>query len=158
MAVDHTRPVAGLRLHALDAEDLPMLSAHVQDALLRVGDIAFLPEKRRFAIALSRFDWAAEADGRLERASAGLHFEGVRAARCLNIDQARKDGLLSLLAVAFEPGPTPPEGRIQLIFAGGATISLEVECIEAQLCDLGPRWPATARPSHHLDEGAMRGS
>lgn len=159
MADQKTAPQpAGLRLHALDAEDLPLISAHLQDALARVGDLAYLPAKRRFALVGSRFDWAAEAEGRLERCRTGLHFEGVRNVRCQRVDRSRPDGILELLAITFEPGGDPPSGQIKLIFAGGAAILLDVECIEAQLCDIGPRWKVAARPSHGLDEGAAGGS
>ncbi len=147
----------GLRLHALDAEDLALISAHVQDALARVGDIAYLPRKRRFALVCSRFDWTAEGEGRLERCRTGLHFEGVRQVRCQNVARDRPDAVLELLAVTFEPGADPPSGFVRLIFAGGAAISLDVECVEAQLCDIGPRWTVAARPVHDLDEDAAAG-
>ena len=65
---------------------------------------------------------------------------------------------LRLLALVFEPGAMAPEGRIRLVFAGGATILLDVDCIEAQLCDLGPRWPVSSCPTHKLDEGGGAGS
>jgi hypothetical protein len=144
---------SGLRLQALDAEDLACLSALLQDALIRVGDLAFLPEKRRFALIGSRFDWAAEANGRRERCRSGLHFEGVRRVRHRRIARDRPDAILELLAVTFEPAGEPPGGVVSLIFAGGAAISLEVECVEARLLDLGPRWGVAACPSHELDEG-----
>ena len=155
------RSLDRLRLHALDCEDLSLISAHLQDALIRVGDIAFLPGKRRFALIGSRFDWAAELDGRLERCRCGLHFEGVQRVRCQNVSRERPDAILELLAVTFEPDVDPPSGVVRLFFAGGASIALEVECVEAQLCDVGPRWKVAARPAHdlsgELDEGAPRG-
>lgn len=150
-----------LRLHALDGEDLSLLSAHVQDALVRVGDIAFIPDKRRFALIASRFDWAAELDGRLERCRCGVHFEGVQRVRCQHVARDKPDAILELLAVTFEADAEPPSGVIRLFFAGGASIALDVECVEAQLCDMGPRWKVAARPMHdfsgELDENASRG-
>jgi hypothetical protein len=155
MGTDATE--AGLKLRALDAEDLSLISAHLQDALARVRDLVYLPNKRRFAIVLSRFDWCAESEGRFERVRTGLHFEGVIRARCRAIARDRPEAVLSLLAITFEPGPEPPEGRIRLIFAGGADILLDVECLEAQLTDLGPRWKVVSRPAHQLDEAARGG-
>lgn len=149
---------ARLKLHVLDAEDLACLSMHLQDALVRVGDLAFLPEQRRFALVGSRFDWAAQASGRHERCCAGVHFECVKSVRHLRVARERPDAILELLALVYEPGSEPPEGFIRLIFAGGAAILLEVECVEAQLCDLGPRWSTKACPSHELDEAAGGGS
>ncbi|HMK91143.1 MAG TPA: DUF2948 family protein [Methylocystis sp.] len=155
MASEQTRPKAPpLRLHALDEEDLHLLSACLQDALLRVGDMAFLPHKRRFALVADRFDWAADAcDGVRERARAGLHFEAVRHVRYKGVARDYPNMVLELLTISFAAGPEP-EGRIQLNFAGGAAISLDVDCIEAQLGDLGPRWRVASRPAHELDEGA----
>jgi hypothetical protein len=150
-------PEAGLKLRALDAEDLSLISAHLQDALARVCDLVYLPDKRRFALVLSRFDWAAEAEGRFERMRTGLHFEGVTRVRCRHVARDRPEAILSLLAVSFEPGREPPEGCVRLIFAGGADIVLDVECLEAQLIDLGPRWKVVARPTHQLDEAAHGG-
>lgn len=148
----------GLRLHALDCEDLALLSAHLQDALVRVGDIAFVPSKRRFALVGSRFDWAADLDGRMERCRTGLHFEGVERVRCQKVARDQADAILSLLAVTFEPGPEAPSGVIHLTFAGGACICLDVECVEAQLCDLGPRWKTAARPTHDFSDARRSGS
>jgi hypothetical protein len=145
-----------LRLHALDSEDLALVSAHVQDALVRIGDIAFVPAKRRFALVGSRFDWAAEMEGRLERCRAGLHFEGVHRVRCQKVARDQPDQVLDLLAVTFEPAAEPPGGTIRLTFAGGAAICLEVECVEALLTDIGPRWRTGARPSHDASACAER--
>jgi hypothetical protein len=152
-----TPPSPGLKLHALDAEDLSLVSAHLQDALARISDLVYLPKKRRFALIASRFDWSAEADGRLERVRAGLHFEGVMRARCRHLARDRPEAILSLLAVVFEPGQEPPAGCVRLIFAGGADILLEVEYLEVQLTDIGPRWTVASRPAHNLDEAARGG-
>jgi hypothetical protein len=154
MASHHPGPKATpLRLHALDGEDLHLLSACLQDALLRVGDMVYLPQKRRFALIADRFDWSAEAaTGALERARAGVHFEAVRGVRYKGVARDYPNMVLELLTIAFEAGPLP-EGRIRLDFAGGAAILLEVDCIEAQLGDLGPRWRVSRCPTHELDEG-----
>jgi hypothetical protein len=142
----------------MDAEDLACLSALLQDALVRVGDLAFLPEKRRFAFVGSRYDWSGEADGRRERCCSGVHFDSVRRVRQRGVARDRPDAFLELLAVTFEPNNEPPGGVVSLIFAGGAAISLEVECVEARLADLGPRWGVKACPTHELDEGGGGGS
>jgi len=147
------QPAPSLRLHALDEEDLRLLSACLQDALLRVGDMAYVPAKQRFALIADRFDWAAEATlGACERARAGVHFETVRNVRFKGVRRDHPDGALELLTISFEPGQ-PPGGRLLLNFAGGAAISLEIDCIEAQLCDMGPRWKVSSCPAHALDEG-----
>ena len=146
-----------LRLIAFDAEDLQIVSAHLQDALVRVGDMAWLPEQDRFVLGLSRFDWVSAEAGQCERAVGALQFERVRTVRQNGVPQREPNTVLSLLAIAFEPGDAPA-GRIILTFSGGAAIRLDVECLEAHVRDLGPRWTARSRPGHALDAGPAQGS
>ena len=156
-AADRLADPAPLRLQALDPEDLAFLSAHLQDAAVRVGDIAFLKQSRRFALIAARFDWAAETQGGLERCETALHFDAVRAVRCLRLPREKPDAMLALLAILYEAEGAGPEGRIRLVFSGGTTIALDVDGVEAQLSDLGPRWRISSRPSHELDEGQGAG-
>lgn len=148
---------SSLRLIAFDSEDLGVVSAHLQDALVRVGDMAWLPEQDRFVLVLSRFDWMACDAGRCERAVAQLTFDRVRTVRQCRIPQREPQTVLDLLAVTFEAGDAPA-GAVVLTFSGGAAIRLEVECLEAHLGDLGPRWTAQSRPSHELDVSPATGS
>lgn len=143
-----------LRLIALDTEDLEVISAHLQDAVLRVGDMTYLPREMRFALVLNRFNWvqALEAGERsrhiaFERRRAGLHFDRVRAVRTQGINRAAADDALELLAIRFTE-TDPPAGEIELLFAGGATVRLDIECIEASLSDLGAAWETGRRPGH----------
>jgi hypothetical protein len=138
-----------LRLVALDPEDLAVVSAHLQDALLRVDDMIYLPKERRFALQVRRFDWEAQSDAPQRRLTC-MHFEHVTGVRVRGIDQARKDTVLNLLAISFEERDAP-SGTATLIFAEGAAIQVELECVEMQMKDLGPVWEAEGRPSHDLD-------
>lgn len=143
-----------LKLIALDPEDLRVLSCHLQDAVVRVGDMAYLKSEMRFAAIANRFDWegaAADADGAFQRRRAGLRFERVKAARVLGLDLQQKDQALALLAVTFEAGDDP-SGAVVLHFAGGAAVRLEVECIEAELRDLGAAWSTRSKPAHAIDD------
>ena len=147
--------MTALKLIALDEEDLAVLSAHLQDAVVKVSDLAYLSREKRFAALFNRFDWeaAAGAGGRRashQRVRAALRFERVLSARLQQIDLATKTRVLSLLAVGFEPG-VAPGGSVIMIFAGGGAIRLEVECIEAELRDLGGAWRAAGRPEHADD-------
>lgn len=134
-----------LKLIALDADDLSVISAHLQDAVLKRGDIAYLPGEKRFALALRRFDWEGAAQGQKRRRLSALHFERVTAARSSKV--AAGDAVLSLLAVTFTSSDDPA-GQVTLHFSDGAAIRLDVECIEAQMKDLGPIWEAVATPAH----------
>lgn len=141
-----------LKLIALDPEDLGVLSLHLQDAVVRVGDMAYLKQDMRFAAIANRFDWegAVKKDA-CQRRRAGLRFERVKAAQVHGIDPRQKDRVLSLLAVTFQAGDEP-SGAVILNFAGGAAIRLEVECIEAELRDLGAAWRAGSKPVHAIDD------
>ena len=147
-----------LKLVALDVEDLAVIAAHLQDAVMRLDGIAYLPRERRFAMVLNRFDWGqALAVGIArtpsnERRRAALRFEHVRAVRRQNISQAAAATVLALLTIGFEPTDAPA-GYITLVFAGGGAIRLEVDYIEAELRDLGAAWSAAARPDHDSDGG-----
>jgi len=141
-----------LRLVALDQEDLAIVSAHLQDAIVRVGDIAYLPKEQRFAIVGRRFDWEAGPKDAPRRRLTGLHFERVTAVRVRGIDPAKQDAILELLAITFEERDTP-SGTATLFFADGGAIQVDVECIELQMKDLGPVWEAESRPAHQIDAG-----
>jgi hypothetical protein len=140
-----------LRLIALDAEDLAIVSANLQDACVKIADMAYLPRSKRFALVASRFDWVAAAEGVNERCRTGLHFERVLKATCTGFDQNVKDTCLSLLSVAYKVKDAPA-GYVTLTFSGGAAVRLDVECLEAQVHDMGPRWPAKTCPAHELDD------
>lgn len=140
-----------LKLLALDEEDLAVLSAHVQDAVLKVGDLVYLPKEQRFAIGMNRFIWE-KADGQrrsYERRRTALSFDRVKSVQACQIRRDRPDAILELLAVSFEPVDSPG-GLITLYFAGGGKVRLEVECIETRLADLGTAWATTAKPVHDI--------
>ncbi|WP_420336180.1 DUF2948 family protein [Roseibium sp.] len=141
-----------LKLAALDQEDLEVLSAHIQDAVLTVADIRFLPKEKKAVFVMNRFVWDKKADKRSkehERRRAALAFTQVTDMKAQNIRQDAKGLVLELLAVTFEAGEDP-SGTIQLAFAGGSSIALQVECIEAQLSDLGAAWATPNLPQHDL--------
>ena len=141
-----------LKLVAFDPEDLAVISAHLQDSLLQVGDIAYLPRERRFAIQTRRFDWEAATP---QRRLTCMHFENVTGVRVRGIDQTNKDAVLNLLAIAFEGGDAP-SGTATLIFADGGAIQVDLECIEMQMKDIGPVWAAESRPVHEDQPQAER--
>ncbi|SEF51316.1 DUF2948 family protein [Bosea lathyri] len=136
-----------LKLIALDADDLAIVSAHLQDAVLKVADFVYLPAERRFALAARRFDWEGAQHGHRRRRLAALHFERVSSVRSSKLDPKATDQVLSLLAITFAT-TDDPAGIVTLNFSDGAAIQLQVECIEAQMKDLGPVWEAVATPEH----------
>lgn len=141
-----------LKLAALDQEDLQVLSTHLQDAVMTVADIRFLPKEKKAVFIVNRFVWDKEADKRTrehERRRSALAVGQVTGMKVQNIRQEAKGVVLELLAVTFEAADEP-SGKIQLAFAGGASIALDVECIEAQLSDFGAAWSTPNLPQHDL--------
>lgn len=141
-----------LRLIALDSEDLAILSAHVQDAVLKVKDIHWLSSDHHFVMVMNRFVWEATAPRRKRdymRRRSALHFARVTKVRSTGIVRTRPDTVLNLLAVRFEPGEGPSD-VVVLEFAGGGAIRLFVEVLEAELTDLGPSWSTPHAPRHIL--------
>ncbi|HXF89839.1 MAG TPA: DUF2948 family protein [Xanthobacteraceae bacterium] len=140
-----------LKLIALDRDDLEVLSAHLQDAVINTEDIRWRPSERRLVIGLKRFDWEAVHSPMPEyrRRSAALRFERVLSCKACHIDRTR-DTVLNLLAVSFAERD-PPAGVVTLTFSGGGAMRLEVECLEAEVADLGAVWATSCCPAHHLD-------
>jgi hypothetical protein len=142
-----------LKFVALDTDDLEVVSTHLQDAEVKVADVHWRPQEKRLVLGLDRFDWlaASAATPQLRRRRAALRFERVLACKCRHVKPDGKDTILNLLAVEFEPTDAPA-GVVTLIFSGGPVLRLEVECLEAELADLGPTWSTDVVPKHGDDE------
>lgn len=141
----------GPTLAAQDAEDLEVISARLQDAVAKLGDLKYLAKARRFVGLFNRFKWESGERGNL-RIRTGLHFDGVLAVKSKNIKLGAPEAVVSLLAIRFTPkGNEDPGGEVELVFAGGGAILLDVECLDAGLADVGGEWAARDRPSHEED-------
>ena len=139
-----------LRLMAGDADDLGVISACLQDAVAKLGDFAYLPEERRFALVANRFVWECAGEGRagpFARVRTGVHFDDVTSAKFLHLRTDAKDAVVELLAVRFEPGEDGA-GEVILDFSGGGVIRLAVESINAYLSDMSDPWRTRAKPKH----------
>lgn len=143
-----------LKLIAMDDEDLEIFSEHLQDSVVKVSDFDWRCRENRFIALMNRFAWEEQLSGGLvsrqkagERRRSALRFDRVLSVKTRGFDLKKKDDVLSLLTIQFLP-TTAPAGIVTLIFSGEAAIRLEVECIEAQLTDLGPVWQAKGNPKH----------
>jgi len=128
-----------LKLIALDADDLAVISAHVQDARVQPADIIWRQAEKRLVIGMNRLDWEQTLSGETEprRLVAALRFDRVLACKSRNIDLAQPDRTLELHGIEFH-GADHPGGSALLMFSGGGALRLDVECLECELTDLGP--------------------
>ena len=140
-----------LKFVVLDEEDLEVVSTHVQDAVVKASEVRWRPQEKRVVVALNRFDWeSAQTDKpKYRRRRAALRFERVLSCQCRQMNPTGEGAALNLLAVEFSETDAP-SGIVTLIFSGGAALRLDVECLEAELADLGPSWSAAACPQHAL--------
>ncbi|WP_031551609.1 DUF2948 family protein [Parvularcula oceani] len=139
-----------LALMAADEEDLEVVSAVLQDAVAKTGEMAFLPRARRFVLVANRFVWeegVRKSRGPFARVRTGAHFDDVVRVRSKNVDLSSKDAVVSILAVRFEAGEDGT-GTIILNLAGGGAIALDVEAINLTLEDLSDPWATRSRPNH----------
>jgi len=142
-----------LKLRAEDTEDLLVISACLQDALVPVRDLAYIPEERTFLLIANRFRWEngvrpAPGEAGLERTLCGITFSEVTAVSYSGFRRSENGRILSLLAIRAETG------KVHLEFSGGAAIRLEVACILCHAKDVGEPWPTPWQPRHDLDESA----
>ena len=127
-----------LKLIALDADDLAVISAHVQDARVQAADIIWRQGEKRLVVGMSRLDWEQTLAGETcpRRLIAALRFDRVLACKSRNIDLEAPEAALELVGIEFYAAD-PPSGSALLMFSDGAALRLDVECLECELTDLG---------------------
>lgn len=125
------------RLIALDQDDLAVISAHVQEASVTAADILWRQGDKRLVVGMRRLDWEQTLNGEASprRLVSALRFDRVLSCQSRNIDLNAPQAAFDLLGIEFYPA-TPPGGTAVLMFAGGAALRLEVECLECELADL----------------------
>ena len=157
-----------LKLRASDREDIQVLAACLQDAIVPVTEMCFVPEERRFVMVANRFKWentgtgtgtgtgrGVAADGPAAdvedapylRTNCGVTIDGVDSVRRRNLDLQKRSQMLSLLTIQTE------DDGLLLVFAGDACVHLKATDWTCRLCDLGEPWPSRLRPTHALDDG-----
>jgi hypothetical protein len=142
-----------LRLRAEDADDLAVISAVVQDALISVKDLTYDRAARRFTLVANRFRWEGRPDGAngetvFERMLCAVTFDAVEGVSYRGFRRRDDARILSLLAI--RPGETP--GVIDLEFSGGATLRLNISAINIYATDIGEAWPTVWQPDHNAGD------
>lgn len=135
-----------LRLLAEDEADLQVISAALQDAVGKVGDITFDRASRTLTFAVNRYRWET---GGGERVRAALQLGSVLQLQSRKVRREAPEAILELLSVTFEPGQSPG-GAVILSFAGGGDLRAEVECVDGVLADVSEAWPTRRRPDHKV--------
>jgi len=143
-----------LRLRAETPEDLGVISALMQDAVGKVGEISWLSNRRQLVLLLNRFRWEdqsrAERDDRpYERVQSALTISSALGVRARGLSPEERQTIYSLLSISFAPG-SDADGTLSLIVAGDGEIAVEVECLDVTLADLTRPWQAKSdRPPAH---------
>ena len=134
-----------LKLTALDADDLGVISAAVQDSLVAVRDCAHFPEEKRFVLLLNRFCWEADpgVDSQYWRTHSALVFNDVTAVHHHKIPLESPDRVLDLLSIEAENAHS-----VTLRFAAERSIRLEIGRLACHLGDVGEPWATPWKPAH----------
>ncbi len=140
-----------LRLFTEDTEDLKIIAAAVQDAVVKAENIKYEQKSRRFSLEINRYRWEAPPDRKSvagERVRSLLAIDGVLGVRTRAVSKADPDLILSLLSLSFTPDAEPPGGKLSLLFAGDGEILVTVEALDVSLIDSDYSWPTRRVPSH----------
>ena len=142
--------VKNLKLIAKTDEDLRVISAHLQDSIVKISDIANLKKNKIFLMQLNRFMWEDVEKGvfrKNKRIRTVLKFENVLTASSKNVNQKKNDRFLDFLAI--ESSKMPDKNyQMNLIFSGDIIIKLITEAIEVTLDDQGSPWESKSKPNH----------
>jgi len=141
-----------LRLRAEDADDLAVISAVVQDALISVKDLTYDSTARRFTLVVNRFRWEAQPGANrepaFERTFCAVTFDAVEGAIYRGFRRRDEERILALLAI--RAGDVP--GTVELEFSGGATLRLRTSAINVYATDIGEAWPTAWQPAHSASD------
>ena len=139
-----------LRLLAASAEDLEVISAAIQDSVVKAGNLKYEAKHRRFALEINRYRWELGTKKGHEgaRVRSLLALDGVLSVKTRAVSKADPELILSLLQITFTPDAEPPGGKVTLLFAGDGEIVLNVEVLDVTLLDSDYIWPTRNMPGH----------
>ena len=144
-----------LKLAAFDNADLAVVSAHCQDAVLKSSEVNFAPSSKRVLLPINRFAWETPGARRwffkkYERRRCVLHIDLATTVRSKGLNKNDPEEIRSILSIDFheDEDETSAGGTIDIVFAGGANLLIEVEALELRLADLGAAWATNSKPRH----------
>ena len=139
-----------LKLIARTVEDLRVVSAYLQDAIVNINDIANLKKNKILLLQLNRFMWEDVEKGvfrKNKRIRSILKFENVIKVKSRNINLAGKDKFLDFLTI--ETNQTIDNNyEMKILFAGDSILKVTAEVIEVTLDDQGEAWDTKNKPKH----------
>ena len=139
-----------LKLIARTEEDLRVVSAHLQDSIASIADIANLKKNKILLLQLNRFMWEDVEKGlfrKNKRIRTILKFENVIKVKSRNINLARKDKFLDFLTIETNQ-MTDNNYDMKILFAGDSILKVTAEVIEVTLDDQGEAWDTKNKPKH----------
>lgn len=156
---DQGEQLPRLHLHAVNADDLEVLSAALVSTTVKRADLALQKARRRLAFVGNRFRWE---DGRLEgmggsRIRTGVQINDVIRVRAQGMSALDGEAVLELLSITQKPLDAPA-AELTLNFAGGLTMLLDVDCIDVLMDDMGRPWYTPNQPDHGLDDPEQHNS
>lgn len=139
---------APVALRALEAADVPVISALIQDAIFPATEMRWDSARRRFALLINRFRWE-QPGGAPERVQSVLAVEDVMKVASQGIDRADPDLVFAALALTWAPSEDGM-GQLELVLAGDGAIALDVEALEVTLTDVTQPYGAVSgkTPDH----------
>jgi hypothetical protein len=139
-----------LKLRALDEDDLAVLAAFLQDSIACVGEMAYLPEERRFVLAVCRFRWeqalepkdVTPIDTVFERVECVVTVDTVAKPKYRGFKLRERSRVMPILTTCWL------DDGLEITFGGGAALRLEADRLDLRLEDIGPCWPTRSKPEH----------
>ena len=141
-----------LKLIARTDDDLKVISAHLQDSIVDIKNIAHLKKNKIFLMQLNRFMWEDVEKGvfrKNKRTRTMLKLDNVLEVNSRNIRQKSKDEFLDFLAIECQRMPDK-NYEMKLIFSGDSIIRVITEVIEVILDDQGAPWDTKNKPKHKV--------
>ena len=129
-----------LKLLAQNQDDLAVISAATQDAILRVGDMKFDKTARTLVFRASRF---MHEKNQSKRVQTGVQFNHVLSLSAKNIDRSDPEAYMVLLSMECVG-----DEEVHLVFSGGGEMRLKIEYIEARLVDYAQERGTDKLPLH----------
>jgi hypothetical protein len=143
-----------LKLLAKELDDLTVISAFLQDAIIPIMSMSYDERLKTFSLLTDRFCHEHEPviindqlmHHRVHAAFQVHNVNGIKHRNFPKKDDPHHHQMLNLLAIQGE------EKKIHVIFSGGAEMIMNVDDLECYLKDLNDPYPTPHKPEHVFDK------